>query len=202
LPVHRCAGVDQGLGDGAGARQLARQAQPLVVEAHHRDIANRVGAVLVVGPAQQLGAGQLGVLGQQPGQAGQVAAVEDRAAAHFQGEPGPAGEPVLTGERELGRGENEPVGHGVDACDRVGVAMFGGAQQVLGPVPQLGEVRPGGKVGHGVSFGAPRSASGSKEIVTEATFCSMVEVDSVLPADPGAPSSACRTSYRWPGCLG
>jgi hypothetical protein len=47
-----------------------------------------------------LGGGQLGVLGQQAGQAGQVAAVEDGAAFDFELELGPAGEPVVAGWAE------------------------------------------------------------------------------------------------------
>ena len=53
-------------------------------------------------------------------------------------------------------------------------------------MPQLIQVRLTTKVRHDVSFASPPSARGPKEIVKNAA-CPIVEVDSVLPADPVAP---------------
>jgi hypothetical protein len=59
------------------------------VDQHLGDLG--VGSELVLAPVLHLGGGQLGVLGQQAGQPGQVAAVEDVAAFDFELELGPAG---------------------------------------------------------------------------------------------------------------
>ncbi len=164
MPVDRGARVDEGPGDGAGTGKFARQAEPVVVEAHHRDVAERL-AVLPVGPVFHRPGGQFGVLRQQPGQAGQVAAVEDVAALDFQLELGPACEPVLAGERQLCRGEDEPPGHRPDPRGRAGIAALGGVQQVLGLVAELVQVGPGRQVRHDVSFATPWSAAGPEENV-------------------------------------
>jgi hypothetical protein len=81
--VHGRAGVDQRFGDAAGAGQLAWQPEPAVVESQHGHVAERVSSELVIAPVLHLGGGQLRVLGQQAGQPGQVAAVEDVAAFDF-----------------------------------------------------------------------------------------------------------------------
>jgi len=62
-------------------------------------------------------------------------------------------------------------------------------------VTELAQVGPGRKVGHDISLVTPQSASGPKEIVF-ATICTTAEVDSVLSADPAAPSSANNEFYR------
>jgi hypothetical protein len=91
----------------------------------------------------QLAGGQSGVLGQQPGQPGQVPVVEDVPALDFQLQLGPAGEPVLAGERELRGGQDDPVRDRPDPRDRGGVAALGGVQQVFGLVAELFQVGPG-----------------------------------------------------------
>jgi hypothetical protein len=132
-PVDWRSGVDQRFGYRSGAGQLGGQAEPVVVEPQHHDVPERLAA-LPVSPMLHLLGGQLGVLGQQPGQPGQVPAVEDVAALDFQLQPGPAGEPVLAGQRELGGRQHELVRDCVDPRDRSGVAALGGVQQVLGLV--------------------------------------------------------------------
>jgi len=106
------------------------------------------------------------MFGQQPGQAGQVAAVEDVAAFHLELELGPAGESVLPGQRQLGRGQDEPAGDRADPRDRIGFAALSGTQKVPGLVAELAEVGPGRQVSHDVSLIARRSASGPEENVT------------------------------------
>ena len=136
-----------------------------MVEPQHGHIAERVSPQLVVAPVLHPRGGQLRMLGQRPGQAAEVAAVEDVAALHLQLEPGPAGEPVLAGQRQLRRGENEPVRDRADPRDRAGVAAVGGAQQVLGLVAELAEVGPGRQVRHDVSLVTRWSAAGLAESV-------------------------------------
>jgi hypothetical protein len=92
------------------------------------------------------------VAGEQRGQPGQVTAVQDVAAVHFQLELGPAGEAVLAGQRQLGRGQADPVAGGADPRDRAGLAVPGGVQQVFGLVPKLVKVGPGRQVRHDVSL--------------------------------------------------
>src|SRR5215471_1188642 len=58
---------------------------------------------------------------------------------------GPAREPVLAGESELGRCERELVGYGRDACDRGGVSGLCGAEELLRLAAELVEVRVGGE---------------------------------------------------------
>src|SRR5450631_311935 len=108
VAVHRRASVDQRLGDGAGTGKLTRQPEPVAVKPHHRDVAERLGAH-AVRPVLHLPGRQLWVLGQEPGEAGQVAAVEDIATFYFELELRPAGESVLAGERQLCRGEDKPA---------------------------------------------------------------------------------------------
>ncbi len=181
MPVHRRSGVDQRPGDRAGAGQLSRQPEPVVVEPQHGHVADRASG-LVVGPVLHLGSGQLRMLGQQPGQPGQVAAVEDVAAFHLKVEPGPAGEPVLPGQRQLRRGQHERARDRVDPRDRIGVAALSGAQKILGLALELAQVRPGRQVSHDVSLITRWSATGPEENVTLDGCYLRTEVDSVLPA--------------------
>jgi hypothetical protein len=71
-----------------------------------------------------------------------------------------------------------------------GIAAWGGVQQVLGLVAELVQVGPGRQVRHDVSLATPWSAAGPEEIVITMACYLLTEVDSVLPADPAAPSSA------------
>jgi hypothetical protein len=89
----------------------------------------------------------------------------------------------------LRRGQDEPVRGRAHPRDRARVAALGGAQQVFGLVAELVKVGPGWQVRHDVSLVTPWSAAGPEEIVTRSAVGSMTEVDSVLPADPVAPSS-------------
>jgi hypothetical protein len=89
-----------------------------------------------------------------------AAAVEDVAAFHLKFEPGPAGESVLQGQRQLRRGQAEPAGDRVDPRDSIRVAALSSAQQVLGLAMELAEVGPGRQVSHDVSLIARRSTSG------------------------------------------
>src|SRR4029077_16076586 len=124
------------------------------------------------------------------------AAVENVAAFDFQLQLGPGGEPVLPGDRELRRGQHDLARDRIDPGDRVGVAALGGVQQVLGLVAELVQVGPGRQIRHDVSLAAARSAPGPEEIVTTWACGSKREVDSVLPADPAAPSSTGNRFYR------
>src|SRR5581483_7442679 len=124
--------------------------------------------------------GQLGVLGQQPGQAGKVAAVEDVAALDLQLQPGPAGEPVLAGERELSGSQHDAAG--IDAPDRGRVAALGGVQQILGLMAELVQVGPGRQVRHDVSLVAPWSAAGPEEIATDPALLSCENGGGLRPA--------------------
>ncbi len=170
-----------------------------MVEAEYGYVAERVSALFVVAPVLHLGGGQFGVLGQQARQPGQVAAVEDGAAFDFELELGPAGEPVLAGQRQLGGGQDDPAGDRADACGCFRVAALGGAQQLPGLVAELVEVGPGRQVSHDVSLATRWSAAGPEENVISYGLLVLAEVDSVLPADPAAPSSAWWSSYRhWP----
>jgi hypothetical protein len=105
---------------------------------------------------------QFRALGQQAGQPGQIAAVEDVAAFDFEFELGPAGEPVLAGQRQLRRRQDDPADDRTDARGGFRVTALGSA--------------------------------------SSATACYVLaEVDSVLPADPAAPSRAWCSSYPcWP----
>jgi hypothetical protein len=55
---------------------------------------------------------------------------------------------------------------------------------------ELAEVGPGRQVSHDVSLITRWSASGPEENVNSTACYVLTEVDSVLPADPAAPSSA------------
>jgi len=58
-------------------------------------------------------------------------------------------------------------------------------------VPELVQVGPGRQVRHDVSLVTRWSAAGPEENVTLTASCYLLtEVDSVLPADPAAPSGA------------
>jgi hypothetical protein len=63
-------------------------------------------------------------------------------------------------------------------------------QKVLGLVLELAEVGPGRQVSDDVSLIARWSAAGPEENVISTACYVLTEVDSVLPADPVAPSSA------------
>ena len=77
-----------------------------------------------------------------------------------------------------------------DALDGVGVAAAGGVAQLLSLAAQLVEVGALRKrSGHGVSLLRLRSAAQAEEEATAMTVRAS-EVDSVLPADPAAPSLA------------
>ena len=130
-----------------------------------RDLLTSRPAALTVGPVLHLGGGQLRVLGQQPGQAEQVAAVEDVAAFHLELDPGPAGEPVFAGQRQLRGGQDDPARDRADPRDRAGAAALGGAQKVPGLVAELVQVGPGRQVRHDVSVVTPWSAPGPEETV-------------------------------------
>jgi hypothetical protein len=77
-----------------------------------------------------------GVLAQQPGQPGQVPAVEDVAAFDFQPEPRAAGEPVLAGHRQMRRRQDDPVTHGPDPGGRLGVTVLGGVRHRPSRLPR------------------------------------------------------------------
>jgi hypothetical protein len=190
-PVHGRASVDQGFGDGAGAGQLGWQPEPVVVESQHGHVAERVSSELVVAPVLHLGGGELGVIGQQAGEPGRVAAVEDLAAFDFEFELGPAGEPVLAGQRQLRRGQDDPAGDRAEARGCFRVTALGAAQQFPGLVAELVEVGPGRQIRHDVSLVTRWSAAGPERSVICNGLLPLAEVDSVLPADPAAPSSAC-----------
>jgi hypothetical protein len=69
-------------------------------------------------------------------------------------------------------------------------------QQVFGLVAELVQVGPGRHVWHDVSLTTPWSAAGPEEIVIMAACYLTTEVDSVLPADPAAPSGTGHGFYR------
>ena len=60
---------------------------------------------------------------------------------------------------------------------------------------ELVQIRAGRQVRHDVSLIAPWSAAGPEESVISSACCPVMEVDSVLPADPAAPSRAWRSWY-------
>jgi hypothetical protein len=66
-------------------------------------------------------------------------------------EPGPAGEAVLAGHRQLRAGQGQRVRHRPDAASGRGVARLRGAQQVPGLAAQMIEAGPGRKIRHDVS---------------------------------------------------
>ncbi len=68
--------------------------------------------------------------------------------------------------------------------------MSGRPEQVFRPPAQLVNVRTRAKLRHNVSFMRRRSAGHAKEIVGSDNDCAAEEVDSVLPANPKAPSHA------------
>ena len=76
-----------------------------------------------------------------------------------------------------------------DPSDRVRLAVPRGTQQILGLVAQLTEVRSSGKVRHDISLREPVVRE-QEERRSPNNTTTTVEVDSVLPADPEAPSSA------------
>jgi hypothetical protein len=158
--VNGRAGVDQESGDGAGAGQP----EPVVVEPQHGHVAERVSSELVVAPVLHLRGRQLRVLGQQPGQPGQIAAVEDVAAFDFEFELGPAGEAVLAGQRQLRRRQDDAAGDRADAHGGFRVTALGGAQQIPGLVAELVEVGPG-RSGITSPSSPGGSAAGPKESV-------------------------------------
>ena len=119
----------------------------------------------MIRPVLHLGGGQLRVLGQQAGQPGQVAAVEDAAAFDFELELGPAGKPVLTGQRQLRRGQDDPIADRADARGCFRITALGGAQQFLGLMAELAEVGPVRQVSHDVSLVTRWSAAGPEENV-------------------------------------
>ena len=83
--------------------------------------------------------------------------------------------------------------------DGAGIAAAGGVAQLLGLAAQLVEVGALGKrSGHGVSLLRLRSAAQAEEEATAMTVGAS-EVDSVLPADPAAPSGADTMLVRAPG---
>ncbi len=107
----------------------------------------------------------------------------------------PAGESQLASDDQLGRRQGDgtlartPV-VADEALDSTGLLAAGGVAQLLGLAPQLGEVGALGKrIGHGASLLRLRSAAQAEEEAT-AKVWSDSEVDSVLPADPVAPSNA------------
>jgi len=107
----------------------------------------------------------------------------------------PACESQLASDDQLGRRQGDgtlgrtPV-VADEALDSTGLLAAGGVTQLLGLASQLGEVGPLRKrIGHGVSLLRLRSAAQAEEEAT-ANVWSDSEVDSVLPADPVALSSA------------
>src|SRR5207248_2238819 len=109
-------------------------------------------------------------------------------------ELGPARKPVLASDRQLSRSEDHPIRYSTDPREGIRVSLVCTAKNVFGLVAQLLEIRPGGEIGHDVSFASPWSASGRKSSSTDSSRTA-VEVDSVLPADPGAPSGTAEQSY-------
>ena len=106
----------------------------------------------------------------------------------------PAREAQLAGNDQLGDRQADLAGGGrwavvaAETLDGVGVAAAGGVAQLLGLASQLVEVGALRKrSGHGVSLLRLRSAAQAEEEATAMTVRT-TEVDSVLPADPAAPS--------------
>lgn len=92
----------------------------------------------------ELGRSQLRLLGQHLPQPGDVAGVEQLAAVDLGQELRPADEAVLTGHGSLGSMQDEAAGDRADSPQRFIVAVLCGAQQILGLVTQLLDVRSGG----------------------------------------------------------
>src|SRR5262249_39486107 len=97
--------------------------------------------------------------------------------------------------RQLRRGQDDLLADRVDARGRFSVTALGGAQQLPGLVAELVEVGPGRQVSHDVSLGTRWSAAGPEENAISYGLLVLAEVDSVLPADPAAPSSAWLSAY-------
>ncbi|GAA4304570.1 hypothetical protein GCM10023178_11790 [Actinomadura luteofluorescens] len=79
---------------------------------------------------------------------------------------------------------------GVDPRRGFAVALLGVPQEFLGLVAELVQVGTGRQIAHDVSLVTPWSACGAEEIVIVTALRGDMEVDSVLPADPVAPSLA------------
>ena len=90
------------------------------------------------------------------------------------------------------RGGNRP-----DAARGRGVARLGGAQQVAGLAAQVVQAGTGRKIDHDVSFTACDPRGGPTREIAVSCYL-RTEVDYVLPADPEAPSRACRHGISRP----
>jgi hypothetical protein len=105
----------------------------------------------------------------------------------------PAREAVLAGDGELSGGQRPFPGDRADAADRVFIAGVGRAQQFAGLTAQLIQIGAAGKIGHGSSPSPARVRVRLRD--DHGARCGhicrlVVKVDSVLPADPEAPSNA------------
>lgn len=131
---------------------------------------------------------QLRALGQQRPQALRVCAVEDLATLDLDLEPRPTRKAMRPGDRQLGCVEGHPIGDGSQPSRRLAVLALGRREQLLRASAELGEIRTGRQVRHGFSLPLAGPRGRAKERgPTQPMIPS--EVNSVLPADPVAPSS-------------
>lgn len=114
----------------------------------------------------------------------------------------PAGESVLTGDRTLSRRERRPICHRLNAIHCGRIALLGFTEQFARLMPELVEVGTVGGSGmtppsHARVRVRARSEDGSCQAKWSNNRAPVTEVDSVLPANPAAPSRAeCRLPLR------
>ncbi len=100
-----------------------------VVETQQGDVAQ--WRYPVIAPAGQRRRGEAGPLGDEPGETGNITAIQELTSLDLGLESGPACEAVFSSQSQLGRGKGDRAADGVNAAERVGVPRARGVVHVL-----------------------------------------------------------------------